>query len=215
MSCFRKPDRPSRFAPTQFFFFFFFFFFCHNLHSVKIGNLRSVSQAPFRLHSIVSVQSQHGKTGAQVNHVVFFFFFNVRIGDCSDIIDGFFTFTKYKGQFCNSVPSISLFEVPKRRIPSCLCTQIHSNNGKKQLPCVCKQTSGLSDLDVYYVIILAGIISYINYIIFTLAFYLSFFNIFSNTKIINSTKLKTEKIDCQSYFGDMQGSVMRALMYTY
>ena len=46
--------------------------FCrHNLHSIKIG----VSQVPFRLHSIVSVQTQHGKTGAQVNHVVFFFFF--------------------------------------------------------------------------------------------------------------------------------------------
>ena len=44
-------------------------FFRQNLHSVKIG----VSQAPFRLHSIVSVQRQHGKTGAQVNHVVVFF----------------------------------------------------------------------------------------------------------------------------------------------
>ena len=65
MSCFRKPDPPSRSAPTQ-------NVFRHNLHSVKIDNLRSVSQAPFRFHSIVSVQRQHGKTGAQVNHVVFF-----------------------------------------------------------------------------------------------------------------------------------------------
>ena len=43
------------------------------LHSVKIGNLRSVSQAPFRFHSTVSVQRQHSKTGAQVNHVVVLF----------------------------------------------------------------------------------------------------------------------------------------------
>ena len=151
MSCFRKPDRPSHFAPDS-------NVFRHNLHSVKIGNLRSVSQAPFRLHSIVSVQRQHGKTGAQVNHVGFFFFPNVRIGDrysrkCSDIIAGFITFTKYKGQFCNTVPSMSLFKVQKRRIPSCLCTctQIRSNYGKKQLPFVCKQTRGLSDLGVYHV----------------------------------------------------------------
>ena len=39
----------------------------------KIGNLCSVSQALFQFHSIVSVQRQHGKTGAQVNHVVVFF----------------------------------------------------------------------------------------------------------------------------------------------
>ena len=68
--------------------------------------------------------------------------------------------------------------VPKQRIPSCLCTQIHSNYGKKQLPFVCKQTRVLSDLGVYHVIILAGIISSINYFIFTLDFYLSFFNNF-------------------------------------
>ena len=48
-------------------------FFHYNLHSVKIGNLRSVSQAPFRIHSNVSVQRQHGKTGAQVNMLLFFF----------------------------------------------------------------------------------------------------------------------------------------------
>ena len=58
MSCFRKPDQPSRFTPDS-------NLFCHTLHSVKIGNLRSVSQAPFRFHSILSVQRQHGKTGAQ------------------------------------------------------------------------------------------------------------------------------------------------------
>ena len=109
MSCFRKPNRPSHFARDS-------KFFRHNLHSVKIGNLRSVSQAPFRLHSIVSVQRQHGKTGAQVNRVVVFFP-NVRIRDrysrkCSDIIAGFITFTKYKGQFCTTVPSVSLFKVP-------------------------------------------------------------------------------------------------------
>ena len=62
-------------------------------------------------------------------------------------------------------------------------------------------------------IILAGIISYINYFIFTFDFY-HFSIIFSNTKMINNTKLKTEKIDCQSYFGVMQGSVVRTLMYT-
>ena len=33
--------------------------------------------------------------------------------------------------------------------------------------------------------------------------------------MINNTKLKTEKIDCQSYFGVMQGAVMHTLMYTY
>ena len=82
-------------------------FFCHNLHSVKIGNL----------HCAASVQREHGKTGAQVNHVVFFFFSNVYIGDqysqkCADIIAGFITFTKYKSQFCNTVPSVSLFKVP-------------------------------------------------------------------------------------------------------
>ena len=115
------------------------------------------------------------------------FFSDVRIGDryslnCSDIIAGFITFIKYKGQFCNTVPSISLFKVSKRRIPSCLCTQIHSSYRKKQLLFVCKQTRGLSDLGVYHVIILAGIISYINYFIFTLDFYLSFFNNVSKHK---------------------------------
>ena len=94
--------------------------------------------------------------------------------------------------------------------------QIHSNYGKKQLPFVCKQTRGLSDLGVYHMIILAGIISYIIYFIFTISIY-NFSIFFSNTKIINTcnTKLKTEKIDCQSYFGVMQGSVMCTLMYTY
>ena len=58
----RNPTDPPVLPPTQ-------FIFRHNLHSVKIG----VSQAPFRLHSIVSVQWQHGKTGALVNHVVVFF----------------------------------------------------------------------------------------------------------------------------------------------
>ena len=67
MSCFQKPDRPSRFAPNS------IFFSRHNLHSVKIGNLRSVSHVPFRFHSIVLVQRQHGKTSAQVNNVVVFF----------------------------------------------------------------------------------------------------------------------------------------------
>ena len=95
-------------------------FFRHNLHSVKIG----LSQVPFRLHSIVSVQRQHDRASTQVNHV---FLPNVRIGDryswkCSDIIPGCITFTKYKDQFCNTVPSVSLFKVQKRQIPSCLCT---------------------------------------------------------------------------------------------
>ena len=61
-----NPTDPPVLASTQ-------NFFRHNLHSVKIGNLHSVSQAPFRFHSVVSVQRQHGKTGAQVNHVVVFF----------------------------------------------------------------------------------------------------------------------------------------------
>ena len=77
MSCFPKPDRPSPFAPDS-------KFFRHNLHSVKIGNLRSVSQVPFRLHSVVSVQGQHDKTGVQVNHV---FLSNVRTAvDCTGIL---------------------------------------------------------------------------------------------------------------------------------
>ena len=44
-----------------------------------------------------------------------------------------------------------------------------------------KKTRGLSDFGVYHVIILAGIISYIDlniFCVFTLDFYLSFFNIF-------------------------------------
>ena len=115
MSGFRKPDRLSCFAPDS-------NFFQHNLHSVKIGNLRSVSQAPFRLHSIVSVQRQHGKIGTQVNHVIVFSPMYVS-GDrysrkYSDIIAGFITFIKYKDKFCNTIPSISLFKVPKRRSPA-------------------------------------------------------------------------------------------------
>ena len=82
--------------------------------------------------------------------------------------------------------------------------------GKKQPPFVCKQTHGLPDLGVYHVIILAGIISYINYFIFIYHFSI----IFSNTKMINNTKWKTEKIDCQSYSGVMQDSVIHILMYT-
>ena len=96
--------------------------FHHNLHSVKISYLCSIRQAPFRLHSIVSAQWQHGKTGAQVNHDIVFFF-NVRIRDlytwkCSDIIAGFIIFTKYKGQFCNTVPSISLFKSQNDESPA-------------------------------------------------------------------------------------------------
>ena len=91
-------------------------FFRHNLHSIKIGNLRSVSQAPFRLHSIVSVQRQHGKTGAQVNHVVVFFQMYVlgtgTLGNVQILSAGFITFPKYKGQFCSTVPSVSLFKNP-------------------------------------------------------------------------------------------------------
>ena len=104
----RNPTNPPVLPLTQ-------NFFRHNLHSVKIGNLHSISQAPFRFHSIVLVQRQHGKTGAQVNNFVVFFPMNVS-GDrysrkCSDIIAGFITFTKYiKGQFCNTAPSV--FKVP-------------------------------------------------------------------------------------------------------
>ena len=158
------------------------------------------------------------------------FFPNVRIGDrysrkCSDIIAGCITFTKYKGQFCNTVPSISLFKVQKRRIPSCLCIQIHSSYGEKQLPFVCKQTRGLSDLGVYHVIILAGLINYID-LFFFFFFFLRLISIYhfsftfyffkhKNYKYNCNTKLKTEKIDCKSYFGVMQCSVMRTLMYTF
>ena len=213
MSCFRKPDRPSHFAPDS-------NFFRHNLHSVKIGNLRSVSQAPFRLHSIVSVQRQHGKSGAQANHVVSFFSMHVSgTGTLGNVLILSLALLHSPNIKVNSaiqyIQLVFFLKVPKRRIPSCLCTQIHSNYGKKQLPFVCKQTLGLSDLGVYHVIILAGIISYINYFIFCLISIYRFSVIFSNTKIINNTKLKTEKIDCQSYFGVMQGSVMRTLICTY
>ena len=67
-------------------------------------------------------------------------------------------------------------------------------------------------------IILAGMISYIDlnfFIVLRLISIYHFSIMFSNTKIINNTKLKTENIDCQSYFGVMQCSVMRTLMYTY
>ena len=67
-------------------------------------------------------------------------------------------------------------------------------------------------------IILAGIISYIDLFFFFFFFLISIYHFslfFSNTKIIDNTKLKTEKIDCQSYFGVMQYSVMRTLMYTH
>ena len=106
------------------------FFFRLNLHSVKIGNLCSVSQAPFWFHSIVSVQRQHGKTCAQVNHVVVFFP-NVCIWDrysrkCSDIITGFITFTKYKGQFCNTLSSVSLFKVPNDESPAVYVQKVTS-----------------------------------------------------------------------------------------
>ena len=50
----RKPTYPPLLPSTL-------DFFCHNLHSVRIANLRCVSQAPFWLHSIVSVQGQHDK----------------------------------------------------------------------------------------------------------------------------------------------------------
>ena len=97
-------------------------FFRHNLHSIKIGNLRSVSQAPFRLHSIISVQRQHGKTGAQVNHVVVFFQMYVSgtgtLGNVQILSAGFITFTKYKGQFCSTVPSVSLFKNPNDESPA-------------------------------------------------------------------------------------------------
>ena len=58
---------------------------------------------------------------------------------------------------------------------------------KKQLTFVCKQTRGLSELGFYHVIILAGIISYIDLFFFsffflTLDFYLSFFNKFFKHK---------------------------------
>ena len=201
-----NPTDPPVLPQTQ-------FFLSHNLHLVKIGNFCSWAKRCFgSIPSFRCILRQHGKTGAQVNHVIGFFP-NVRLGDRysqkgSDIIAGFITSTKYEDQFCNTIPSISLFKVQKWQILSCLCTQIHSNYGKKQPPFVCKQTRGLSDLGVYQLIILAGIISYIYYFIFTFDFYLI---IFSNTKMINDTKLKTEKTDCHSYFGAMQGSVITVI----
>ena len=115
MSCFRKPDRPSHFAPNS------NFFFRHNLLSVKIGNLCSVSQAPFRFHSIVSVQRQHGKTGAQVNHVVVFSQCTYRGPVLSEMFRYYrwlYYIHQYKGQFCNTVPSVSLFKVPNDESPA-------------------------------------------------------------------------------------------------
>ena len=145
MSCFRKPDRPSCFAPTQ-------NFFRHNLHSVKIGNLCSVSQAPFRLHSIVSVQRQHGKTGAQVNHVFFFPMYVSGTGTLGNVqILSLALLHSPNIKINSAIQYLQLvfFKVPKRRISSYLCIQIYSNYGKKQIPFVCKHTHGLSDLGVY------------------------------------------------------------------
>ena len=137
----------------------------------------SAVSAPF-----VSVQRQHGKTGAQVNHVIVFFPMYVSgtgtLGNVQILLLALLHSPNIKVN--SAIQYLQL--VPKRQIPSCLCTQIHSNYGKKQLPFVCKQTRGLSDLGVYHVIILAGIISYINYFIFTLDFYLSFFNNFFKHK---------------------------------
>ena len=76
---------------------------------------------------------------------------------------------------------MSLFKVPKDEYPA-VYVHSHFNYDKKQPPFVCKQTRGLPDLGVYHVIILAGIISYINYFILTFDFYLSFFNNFFKHK---------------------------------
>ena len=80
-----------------------------------------------------------------------------------------------------SEPSVSLFKVPNDESLA-VYAHSHFNYGKKQSPFVCKQTRGLPDLGVYHVIILAGIISYINYFIFTFDFYLSFFTYFFKHK---------------------------------
>ena len=95
------------------------------------------------------MQRQHGKTSAQVNHVVVFSP-SVRNGDRysrkgSDIIAGLITFIKYKGQFSNTVPSVCLFKVPNDESPAVYV----DTYGKKQAPFVCKQTRGLPALGVY------------------------------------------------------------------
>ena len=45
---------------------------------------------------------------------------------CSDIIAPFITFTKYKGQFCNKVPSLSLFKVPNDESPAVFVHKVTS-----------------------------------------------------------------------------------------
>ena len=70
-----------------------------------------------------------------------------------------------------------------------VCVHKFTYYGKKQLPVVCKQTRGLSDLGVYHVIILAGIISYIDLFFFLrLVSIYHFSKMFSHTKYINNTK---------------------------
>ena len=90
-------------------------FFHHNLHSVKISTLRSISQGPFRFHFIVSVQRQHGKTGEQVNHVIVFSQCTYRgpvLPEMFRYYRWLYYIDNYTGQFYNTVPSVSLFKVP-------------------------------------------------------------------------------------------------------
>ena len=95
---------------------------------------------------------------------------------CSAIIAGFITFTKYiKGKFCNTAPSVSLFKVPNDESPAVYVYKVPSIMVRNNLH-VFVNKHGLPDLGVYQVIILAGIISFINYFIFTFDFYLSSFN---------------------------------------
>ena len=135
------------------------------------------------------------------------------VGNVQILSAGFITFTKYKGQYCDTVPSVSLFKVPNDKSPAVYVHKVTSIMVRNNLHLFVNKHVVCLTWVFTTLIILAGILSYINYFIFTIDLY-HFSIIFSNTKMINNTKLKTEKIDCQSYFGVMQGSVICTLMYT-
>ena len=135
------------------------------------------------------------------------------VGNVQILSAGFITFTKYIGQFCNTVPSVSLFKVPNDESPAVYVHKVTSIMVRNNLHLFANKHVVCLTWVFTTLIILAGILSYINYFIFTFDLY-HFSIIFSNTKMINNTKLKTEKIDTQSHFGVMQGSVICTLMYT-
>ena len=143
MSCFRKPDRPLLLPPTL-------NFFRHNLHSVKIGNLCSISQVPFRLHSIVLVQGQHDKTGVQVNHV--FLSKVCTVVDCTGILGNvkilsLAVLNSSNIKVSSAIQYLQLFILKSQIEESIISPAVYEHKitpkyGEKQPLFVCKQTHG-------------------------------------------------------------------------